>query len=109
MLSFEIGQRESGFYSERTESQNHRWTDGQTDGTSTMVLVYRYTIAISIYYIYIDAVAILVNLFASRNVSIHWDGNDQLERVDGIVCWVDNSFEKLSSICSRKKEIIESN
>ena len=74
-----------------------------------MVLVYRYTIAISIYYIYIDAVAILVNLFASRNVSIHWDGNDQLERVDGIVCWVDNSFEKLSSICSRKKEIIESN
>ena len=24
VLSFEIGQRESGFYSERTESQNHK-------------------------------------------------------------------------------------
>ena len=24
MLGFEIGQRESGFYSERTDTQNHR-------------------------------------------------------------------------------------
>ena len=37
MLGFEIGQRESGFYSERTESQ----TDRITEPLST-VLVYRY-------------------------------------------------------------------
>ena len=37
VLGFEIGQRESGFYSERTESQ----TDRVTEPSST-VLVYRY-------------------------------------------------------------------
>ena len=44
MLGLEIGQRESGFYSERTESQMNRITDGQnhriTEPHST-VLVYR--------------------------------------------------------------------
>ena len=38
MLSFEIGQQEIGFYSERTESQTDRITK-----PSSSVLVYRYT------------------------------------------------------------------
>ena len=38
MLGFEIGQRESGFYSER-----NRITDGQTDVPSSTVLVYKFT------------------------------------------------------------------
>ena len=37
MLSFEIGQRESGFYSEWTDRQNHRVTE-----PSSTVLVYIY-------------------------------------------------------------------
>ena len=40
MLGFEIGQRESGFYSEWTESQTDRITE-----PSSTVLVYRYTIS----------------------------------------------------------------
>ena len=30
VLSFKIGQREGGLYSARTNTQNHRQTDGQT-------------------------------------------------------------------------------
>ena len=43
MLSFEIGQRESGFYSERTESQTDRITE-----PSSTVLVYRLQINLGI-------------------------------------------------------------
>ena len=39
MLSFEIGQRESGFYSEETDRQNHGITE-----PSSIVLLYRYSI-----------------------------------------------------------------
>ena len=45
MLGFEIGQRESGFYSERTDTQTHRYTDTQTHRVtqpSSTVLVYRF-------------------------------------------------------------------
>ena len=60
MPGFEIGQRKTGFYSERTESQNHRQTDRITEPSST-VLVYRFyvylfyilSIYIYIYYMYI--------------------------------------------------------
>ena len=41
VLSFEIGQRESGFYSERTDIVTDRVTDRVTEPSST-VLVYRY-------------------------------------------------------------------
>ena len=34
MFGYEIGQRESGFYSERTESQTDRITDGQNHRTT---------------------------------------------------------------------------
>ena len=37
MFGLEIGQRESGFYSERTDTQTHRVTQ-----PSSTVLVYRY-------------------------------------------------------------------
>ena len=36
VLSFEIGQRKGGFYSERTDTQ----TDRRTDNTTSTVLVY---------------------------------------------------------------------
>ena len=45
VLSFEIEQRESGFYSERTDTQTHRYTDTQTHRVtqpSSTVLVYRF-------------------------------------------------------------------
>ena len=37
VLNFEIGQQESGFYSERTDRQTHRITE-----PSSTVLLYRY-------------------------------------------------------------------
>ena len=52
MLSFKIGQRESGFYSERTDRQNHRVPE-----PSSTVLVYRYIN--SIFFIHLFAADIL--------------------------------------------------
>ena len=48
MLGFEIGQRESGFYSERTESQTDRHTDGRNIQYGISIYIYEY-IELAIY------------------------------------------------------------
>ena len=67
MLGFEIGQRESGFYSVRTESQ--------TDVPSNTVLVYRYIHRRILYiYIYIGPYIIYIYIYQGKFHQI-CDGN----------------------------------